>query len=244
MKNKCGIYKVENPLGQIYIGSSKNIIQRYQSYKRGNLVFQRLLAESIDFYGWDSHNMEIIEECHENELKCKERYWQLFYDVLNGGLNSVIESCGDEKKVTSSETCHRLSKAKRGENHHYYGKRGSDTPMYDKKHSYESIQKMKESHKGQKCSENTKKVLSEKFTGSGNPYYGKKHSTEIRKKMSENHADFSRDNGANCKLVLNLQTGIFYGCVEDASDTINVKRCTLTSWLNGARPNKSYFIYC
>ena len=116
--------------------------------------------------------------------------------------------------------------------------------MYGKKHTEESKNKMRESSLGQICSEETRKLLSGKFTGEGNPYYGKTHSDEVRKKMSENHADFRRGNGTRSKLVLNEQTGIFYDCVEDAADTISVKRCTLTSWLNKARPNKSYFIYC
>lgn len=244
MKNKCGIYKIENPIGQIYIGGSKNIVQRYWKYKTSNTKFQRLLRESIEKYGWEQHLMEVIEECSEEDLKCRERYWQLFYDVLNGGLNCIIEACGEDRRINSQSTYIKLSEAKKGENHHFYGKRGEGTPMYGKKHTEESKNKMRESSLGQICSEETRKLLSGKFTGEGNPYYGKTHSNEVRKKMSENHADFRRGNGTRSKLVLNEQTGIFYDCVEDAADTISVKRCTLTSWLNKARPNKSYFIYC
>lgn len=244
MKNVCGVYKIENPLGQIYIGASKNIIQRYFKYKTLNFKYQRLILESIEVYGWANHTMSIIEECLEENLKCCERYWQLHFDVLNGGLNCIIESCGEEKRMYSKETTTLLSKMKSGEKHHFYGKRGSETPMYGKTHTYETKQKIREKNTGHTCSEETRKILSLKNSGELNGFYGKTHTEQTRNKMSENHADFSKGKHPQAKLVLDLETGIFYDCVEDASNVLGIKRGTLVSWLSGARPNKSNFIYC
>ena len=53
----------------------------------------------------------------------------------------------------------------------------------------------------------------------------------------------SGENNPNAKLVLNLETGIFYGCVKDAAETINLKPNTLKQKLNGKRKNNTYFIY-
>lgn len=244
MKNVCGIYKIVNPLGKIYIGASKNIIQRYFKYKTLNFKYQRLMLESIELYGWDNHIMTVIEECLEEDLLCRERHWQLHFDVLNGGLNCIIEACGDNKRIYSEETSLLLSKMKSGEKHPFYGKRGSQTPMYGRKHSDEAKQKMRESSIGKICSEETRKILSLKNSGELNGFYGKSHTEQTKQKMSLNHADFSKGNHPQAKLVLNLETGIFYDCVEEASETINVKRATLSSWLSSARPNKSNFIYC
>ena len=44
------------------------------------------------------------------------------------------------------------------------------------------------------------------------------------------------------KLVLCTQTGIFYDCIEDASETINIKSGTLRAMLNGRNTNKTNFI--
>lgn len=47
----------------------------------------------------------------------------------------------------------------------------------------------------------------------------------------------------NGKIVLNLQTGIFYDSVRNAAETIGVKAPTLRSRLNGSIPNNTNFIY-
>lgn len=44
------------------------------------------------------------------------------------------------------------------------------------------------------------------------------------------------------KLVLCTQTGVFYDCIEDASEVINMKSGTLRAMLNGRNPNKTNFI--
>jgi group I intron endonuclease len=245
MKNKCGIYKVTNHLNQVYVGASKNIVERYYKYKTVNFSFQTILLESVLLYGWENHTMEIIEECEESELNCKERQWQLFYNVLGEkGLNSKIEPCGEEKAILRDSLIKKLSDNKKGENHHYWGKRGVETPMFGKNHTEETKQKIREKNTGHICTEETRKILSEKNSGELNGFYGKTHTEKTKQKMSVNHADFSKGKHPMAKLVLDLETGIFYDCVEDASNVLGIKRGTLTSWLSGKRPNKSNFIYC
>lgn len=45
------------------------------------------------------------------------------------------------------------------------------------------------------------------------------------------------------KLVLNLETGIYYDCALDASESSNIKYSTLKCNLNGRSKNKTSFIY-
>jgi hypothetical protein len=60
---------------------------------------------------------------------------------------------------------------------------GNKNPFYGRRHSDESIAKMKESHKGQIVTADTREKLSISLSGSGNPFYGKKHSEEAKQKM-------------------------------------------------------------
>lgn len=83
--------------------------------------------------------------------------------------------------------------------------------------------------------------------------FGKKLSEEHLKKLqSYKHTDKAKikikdrsfgENNPNAKLVLNIDTGIFYGCVKNAADTIGIKRDILKQYLNGRRKNKTSFVY-
>lgn len=48
---------------------------------------------------------------------------------------------------------------------------------------------------------------------------------------------------SNAKLVLNLETGIFYGSSREAAEVDGVAHSTMKNRLNGCKPNKSSFIY-
>lgn len=97
-----GVYKITAPDYKIYIGSSSNIISRWNNYK--SKYGGKLIKQSIETYGLDNHTFEIIEECEIDNLRCKERYWQDYYDVLGkNGLNCILEACGDKPQVMSEE---------------------------------------------------------------------------------------------------------------------------------------------
>lgn len=88
-----GIYKITNPLGQIYVGGSKNIKKRFRNYKYLNCRFQRRLYDSFAKYGLEKHIFEVLEECEYSEIKTRERYWQEFYECidLQKGLNCILQ---------------------------------------------------------------------------------------------------------------------------------------------------------
>lgn len=87
----CGIYKIISPSGKIYIGQSVCIKTRWSSYKTRGCEKQIILQKSFNKYGWKSHIFEIIEECLEEDLNLRERYWQEFYDATGrNGLNCVL----------------------------------------------------------------------------------------------------------------------------------------------------------
>lgn len=85
-----GIYKITNPIGQIYIGSSVNINARISFHKtamvRNNP--KTLISKSYIKYGFENHKVEIIENCVKENLTIRERYWQDFYNCFSeNGLN-------------------------------------------------------------------------------------------------------------------------------------------------------------
>lgn len=121
-----GIYKIISPSGKIYIGQSINIESRWEKYSFLNCESQVRLYNSFKKYGWKNHKFEIIEECSIEDLNCRERYWQDFYNVLNGGLNCVLQECGVKRRIFSEETKNKLSVNNSGINNNFYNKKHSN----------------------------------------------------------------------------------------------------------------------
>jgi group I intron endonuclease len=94
-----GVYKITSPSGKIYIGESKDIYKRWVYYKALNCQGQVKLYNSFKKHGVKNHIFEIIEECDFDDLLCRERYWQDFYEATGRkGLNCFLTQCGEKKK--------------------------------------------------------------------------------------------------------------------------------------------------
>lgn len=83
-----GIYKITNPIGQVYVGQSKDVEQRFKSYKTMTSSVNGKLKASFIKHGADNHVFEIIEECLVDELNSRERFWQDKLNTIHDGLNS------------------------------------------------------------------------------------------------------------------------------------------------------------
>lgn len=84
---KTGIYKIINPEGKVYIGQSKNIDQRFETYKKIKCRNQKFLFNSLAKYGWYNHTFEIVELCDITLLNEKETYYINHYNSAIDGLN-------------------------------------------------------------------------------------------------------------------------------------------------------------
>ena len=73
----CGIYKITNPVGESYIGSSKDIKQRIAFHKSSPYCTK--LKNSHTKYGVENHKVEIILECEYSELLLNEKYYINIY---------------------------------------------------------------------------------------------------------------------------------------------------------------------
>lgn len=110
----CGIYKITNPSGKIYIGSSVDIDFRKYKYKKLHCKKQPKLYNSFIKYSFDSHNFEIIMECKNEDLFHFERCFQEIYNSIECGLNCVYVNNNEKYKIVSEETKKKISLANTG----------------------------------------------------------------------------------------------------------------------------------
>ena len=123
--------------------------------------------------------------------------------VITEETKKKMSEAAKNKPPISEETREKMSESNKGEKNGFYGKKHSNESIkkmseaskgnqiwLGRKHSPESIKKMSESKMGYMPSDETRKKMSEMFSGEGNPMHGKsnkwgKHSPETKKKMSE-----------------------------------------------------------
>jgi group I intron endonuclease len=229
-----GIYKITSPLGKIYIGQSIDIDYRFYVYKKLKCKQQLRIYNSFLKYGVDNHVFEVIEECSVEFLNEKERYWQDYYNVLGKkGLNCILVSTNKCLKVLSKETKLKISNSLFGFKHTEESKGKISKGLTGRPVSQETRNKISESNKNKRPSAETRKKISLSLVG-------RKLSKECLEKRSKS---ISRGGSYKAKTVINLETGIFYDCIQDAADTININRSTLNNYLAGSRKNKTNFIY-
>lgn len=67
--NKIGyIYKITSPSGKIYIGKTVRLSDRISYYRNNNKGGQKILDSSIKKYGWKNHIFEVIDKAPSDQL--------------------------------------------------------------------------------------------------------------------------------------------------------------------------------
>jgi hypothetical protein len=192
--------------------------------KRRNVLWNRIYSKTkieaeiiLDNLTW--------EEACEKEIEFIKLYGRLdnstgiLCNLTSGGDGSVGVKVSDETKK-------KLSKLFSGVNN----------PMYGKKLSKESIEKMVAKKKGIASWNKGKKGI---------------YSDEILKKMSDckkgcvawNKGMKNVNGKGMAKLVMDFNTGIFYESAKEASIAIGFKHSTLKSKLNGSNKNETSYRY-
>lgn len=237
MNNKSGIYKITSPSGKIYIGETVDFEKRFIRYKRLECKQQYKLYNSFNKYGVENHIFEIVEECDIDDLKCRERYWQDYYDVLSDkGMNLMLTQCGEIKRRMSKDSIERYKNTLRIKGGLY----GTNNPMWGKKHSEEAKNKIRlwaiGRHKGDK------NPMWGKF-GKDHPAYGNKPTEEQLENARKNNL-FGKNPMA--KIVIDLSNGVFYESASELAAILNVNKYTLRARLCENHPlkNNTNFKYC
>lgn len=85
-----GIYKITNKVNnKCYIGQSRRIQERWIKHL-SNVNTEKYyykIYKAFKKYGIENFSFEVIEECKEEELSLKEKYWIKFYDSYYNGYN-------------------------------------------------------------------------------------------------------------------------------------------------------------
>jgi len=185
-----------------YIGITKFLIEeRFIQHTRRGFI----LTDAIKKYGKDNFYIELIEEVDDEEkayeleklyIKIHNTKIPFGYNISDGGRGVLGVNFTEEGKIKISNNIKKMHQEKR-------------TGMHGKKHSPETIEKMKKIHKGKKyclgtkrskeickkiserqkgriLSEETRKKISKNHhdvTGENNPMYGKNHSPETIEKL-------------------------------------------------------------
>lgn len=111
---KCGIYKITNPKGKIYIGQSVHIYRRICAYRNLKCENQTKLYASLCKYGWDKHKFDIIHICDPEQLNQIEAYYIALYNSFNGKFGLNLRNGGGSRGELSEETRRRIGDSKRG----------------------------------------------------------------------------------------------------------------------------------
>lgn len=80
------IYKITNCVnGKIYIGLTTRTLElRWKEHCRHN---NQVIDKAIQKYGKDNFSLEILEECSDELLDEREKYWIKYYDSFKNGYN-------------------------------------------------------------------------------------------------------------------------------------------------------------
>ena len=137
MDKICGIYKITSPSNKVYIGSSRNIHKRWLAYKNCSKS-QHKLFDSINNYGIEIHQFEVILECELKDLFYFERCFQEIYNSIEYGLNCVYVNTDEKPLVISEEVRKKMSNSQLGKKHSLV----TIEKRKNYKHSKEIIQKI------------------------------------------------------------------------------------------------------
>lgn len=102
-----GIYKIQNLInGHSYIGQSTNIESRWSKEQRvafneNSHEYNYPISKAFRKYGIENFSFEILEECSQDKLNERERYWVAFYDTFYNGYNQTLG--GDSPKRAPKE---------------------------------------------------------------------------------------------------------------------------------------------
>lgn len=186
------IYKIISPSGSIYIGKSHDIRTRFYRYKNLHCKGQPKLYHSLRWYGFDAHEIEIIElpATVTKELLSIYEIWFIAkfksnYNRYpkNKGMNMTDGGDSTRGHKHTQETKTKMSKRLIG-NTYKLGKKESEES--NRKRSAK-ISGKNHPFWGKKLSEETRRKISigriGKYGGDKNPNYGKKHTEETRKKI-------------------------------------------------------------
>lgn len=233
-----GIYKITSPTGRIYIGQSIDVKKRFASYLALRCKTQVLLYNSLKKHSPLSHKMEVVCECNVDELNSLECFYIILYDTFNTPHGLNLCSGGLANRVVSDITRRKMSESLSG----------NRNPFYGKKHSEETIIKMRapKSEETRKKLIAAKQKISEETRARMSTSQKLKAPTSEISKLKMSIAQRGRKHSSNtkCKISIGNSKGVIqldksgnvithYKSITEASIMTGIKRTTISGCVNG-----------
>ena len=241
MKNQFTLYKHTTPSGKVYIGITRQHINK--RFQRGHgYKHNKYFTSAIKKYGWENISHEILfESLSENDAKILEKQYIHLYDSTNRnkGYNMTLGGDGTLGHEVTEETRRKISQSQKGRVPWNKGKKGitlsEETRQKISKSlkgrilSEETRQKISKSHKGLKHTESTKNKLSIIKKGQVSPRKGITLSEETIQKISQSKKGKHKGQEVhNAKQVICLTTNEVFECINQAQEiykTKNISNC-------------------
>ena len=167
----CGIYSIENKTThKKYIGQSVNIKNRWRCHKidlKSNRHDNDYLQKAWNKYGQENFVFQILEECSEEMLNERERYYIDLYKTMNRDYGYNLKSGGQDMNYVTEYVKNKISEG----NKRYY----EQNPEA----------RLKNSIRAKKQWSNPD--IKAKITGKNSGMYGHKHTEEARRKIAGAH---------------------------------------------------------
>ena len=206
-----GIYKITSPTNKVYIGQSWNLEKRFSTYNKLHCKAQKKLYASLNKYGVDNHEFEVIIELNQfiSQL-CLDKYEQYYINFFkNENIELMNLRDGGSRGKFSEESLNK---------------------MKGKKISIETRKKISNTLKGHKHSDKTKQKISLKIKNifSDEEYkktinwskQGNKGQTKDKKYPKEN-----RPTKEDLLLLIETKS------LVDISVIYNVSSVTIRNWI-------------
>lgn len=258
-----GIYKITSPTNKVYIGQSVNIEKRWETYKRNLGKGQTRLYNSFKKYGLHKHKFEVLCQCNINELNNMERFYQdAFCSISGSGLNCLLTGDDYTSGKISEYSIINMRNGAKNRTVSYEQLKKMWAVNRGRIVSAETRQKMSIAHKGRIVSKESicKQIETRKKNGKvvsketreklSTALKGRIISVETRLKMSKTKqkmSDYTKNklscNNARRKIVLHLETGVYFESAKIAAKCFNFKYTTFMHMLSGYQINKTNCIY-
>lgn len=201
-----------------YIGIGKEVKRAYSKKGRNNYW-----KNIVNLCGYE---VEILKKDLSWEDACElERALVSWYgrNDLDLGLLVNMTDGGDGSSNLSTESREKLRQNWLGRKHTDKSKLNMSKAQKGKKKSEEHKKKLSENSSkhflGKYHTIETLKKMSVAQSGENNPMYGKTHDDNIKRKLVINNT--------RTKVVLDIETGVFYDSLSDASNVLSIPRSTL-----------------
>lgn len=111
------VYVITNLVnGKVYVGQTKNPKARKAGHWRAARIgVECHLYESMRKHGSENYTFRVLEECDDDTVDDRERFWIAHYNSMNPEIGYNKESGGHANKTLAEETKRKISVALTGQ---------------------------------------------------------------------------------------------------------------------------------